>query len=86
MLTKIYFSTWLVIAIAFLAMFIAGGMTMAAMVVFGFIAFGMVFMGIMGVLPAEVSHSHAKPERAMSIVSREPTPSPIRHGVHSVQV
>ena len=60
MLTKIYAGTWIVSLAAFLLLFATGNMTMLAIVVFGFIAFGLVFMGMMGVLPATVVHAHHK--------------------------
>lgn len=56
MLVKIYWMTWGVIGAAALLLFAAGVFTQLTAVVFGFIAFGMVFMGMMGVLPVMVSH------------------------------
>jgi hypothetical protein len=41
-------------------MFLTGSMTIHVLTVFGFIAFGLVFMGMMGVLPVEVSHPSGK--------------------------
>jgi len=48
-------------------MFLTGTMTMMAWVVFGFIAFGLVFMGMMGVLPATVVHAHHTPVKETPI-------------------
>ena len=56
MLVKVYWMTWGVIGLAALLLFAAGSFTMMTGVVFGFIAFGMTFMGMMGVLPVIVSH------------------------------
>ena len=56
MLVKVYWMTWGVVGLAALLLFAAGSFTMLAGVVFGFIAFGMTFMGMMGVLPVMVSH------------------------------
>lgn len=56
MLTKIYFALWGVLAVAAAVIFLTGNMTMLTLVVFGFISFGLVFMGMMGVLPIIVTH------------------------------
>ncbi len=47
---------WTVIATAATVVFLTGNFTQLTSVVFGFIGFGMIFMGIMGVLPATFSH------------------------------
>ena len=64
MLTKIYTALWVVFFLLALILFLTGNMTMMALVVFGFFAFGLTFMGMMGVLPAIVVHSHHKIEEA----------------------
>ena len=43
-------------------MWLLGGLSMIAIVTFGFVAFGMVFMGMMCVLPGTVSHSSPQKE------------------------
>ena len=58
MLTKIYAALWVVFFLLALILFLTGSMTMMALVVFGFVAFGLTFMGMMGVLPATVVHAH----------------------------
>lgn len=55
-MVKLYGLLWLVIATVALILFLGGVMTMPVVVVFGFISFGMVFMGMIGVLPSMVSH------------------------------
>ena len=60
MLTKIYIALWVLVAAAFAVVFVAGKMTAEALVVFGFIAFGMVFMGMISVLPTAVHDSLVK--------------------------
>ncbi|MBX3294951.1 MAG: hypothetical protein KF762_04510 [Acidobacteria bacterium] len=57
MLTKIYIALWLVIAAAALGVYVTGNMTVTAVVAFGFVCFGMVFMGMMSVLPTAVHDS-----------------------------
>jgi hypothetical protein len=61
-MVKVYWMLWLVLAAAATVMFVGGLMTMITVVVFGFISFGMTFMGLMGVLPVVVSHP--APEKA----------------------
>lgn len=86
MLAKIYWYTWLVIAAAAGLFFLTGNMTLSAVVVFGFIAFGMVFMGMMGVLPATVAQPAPKMNRSSSEVPVRSTAStPLHHGAHSVR-
>lgn len=86
MLTKVYLSTWLVIAAAFAVFFLTGNMTMFVLVVFGFIAFGMVFMGMMGVLPTIVG-PHATPARSKKTEEGSSTPvkTAIPHGAHTLR-
>jgi hypothetical protein len=86
MLTKIYVYTWFVVAAAFLVILAAGSVTMTTVVIFGFIAFGMVFMGMMGVLPIVVTHSHVErlPQKKKEVL--KPTQVSIPQGVHSVRV
>jgi hypothetical protein len=56
MLIKIYWSLWIVLGLAAVALFAAGSFTMLAAVFFGFFAFGLTFMGMIGVLPVMVAH------------------------------
>lgn len=84
MLAKIYMYTWLVIAAAFVAIFVTGSMTMLSLVVFGFIAFGMIFMGMIGVLPTMVG-PHAKPTQPERFNESPIQVAPIQHGAHSLR-
>lgn len=85
MLAKIYLYTWIVLGAAFLLLTLVGSMTLMTLMVFGFIAFGMVFMGMISVLPATVSHPveevTAEPER----VSPMPVTEMIQQGAHSLR-
>ena len=56
MLIKMYWTVWAVVAFAAAMFFVTGNFTALVGVVFGFILFGVVFMGMIGVLPAMVSH------------------------------
>lgn len=60
MLTKIYFAIWFLVLVALGAFFATGNCTEFVMVVFGFVAFGMIFMGMMSVLPTAVHESLTK--------------------------
>ena len=60
MMTKIYISLWALYLLVVGAFYITGNTSPMAIVVFGFICFGMVFMGIIGVLPTTVHDSHLK--------------------------
>ncbi|MBK9154300.1 MAG: hypothetical protein IPM25_08805 [Chloracidobacterium sp.] len=57
MYAKIYWLIWTVLLAVAALFFVAGMMTPLVAVVFGFIAFGMVFMGMMSVLPSTVGHN-----------------------------
>lgn len=60
MMTKIYVSLWAVLVLVFMAFFVTGNLTQVPLIVFGFLSFGMVFMGIIGVLPTAVHDSHVR--------------------------
>ncbi len=51
---RFYARLWMLYAAVLAAVWLAGSLSMFALVVFGFIAFGMVFTGMMCVLPAAV--------------------------------
>jgi hypothetical protein len=55
---KFYLSLWALAAGASVVTSLTGAMTMFALVVFGFLAFGLVFIGMMCVLPSSVAHQH----------------------------
>lgn len=61
MLTKIYTGLWIVVALTAGVTYLSGNLNMLVAVVFGFICFGMVFMGMMSVLPSTVTHSRPVP-------------------------
>ncbi|MDM7922076.1 MAG: hypothetical protein QUS14_07225 [Pyrinomonadaceae bacterium] len=60
MLTKIYIVLWFLIAAAAATLYVTGSMTEMVVVLFGFICFGMVFMGMLSVLPTAVHDSLTK--------------------------
>ena len=68
-LTKVYFTIWGLVGAAATVFFLTGNMTMLTLVVFGFVAFGLVFMGMMGVLPILVT----QPEpRSVELATKAP--------------
>ena len=62
---KFYSYLWAIFFAAAALIWVSGFFTLLTLVVFGFTAFGLVFLGMMCVLPGVVSHSHeAKPVAA----------------------
>lgn len=62
MLVRIYWWMCSLVTLAALVVFAAAGFTMFAGVVFGFLAFGLTFIGMIAVLPSTVGHNaHVSP-------------------------
>lgn len=61
MFVKIYGMMWATIAIIAALFWVTGNFTLITLVAFGFVGFGMIFMGMMCVLPSTVGHN-ALPE------------------------
>lgn len=59
MIVKVYALIWVVGIAAAAAFYLTGNLTPVMKVVFGFLSFGMVFMGMIGVLPITVAHPSA---------------------------
>jgi hypothetical protein len=57
MIVKVYWSIWAFVLLLAGALFVAGQFTDVTAVFFGFVVFGLVFMGMMSVLPATIIHS-----------------------------
>ncbi len=53
---RFYGFLWVLFAVSAGILWLAGVFSMLTLVVFGFIAFGLVFVGMMCVLPGNVSH------------------------------
>ncbi len=80
MIVRIYEVLWLAIVLVGALLFVAGQLTLTVGLVLGFVAFGMVFMGMMGVLPATISRpTPAKPIDSDHLVE---SPAKGRHRVH----
>ena len=86
MLTKVYWLTWVAIALFAGIVFLSGNLTTMLLVILGFIAFGMVFMGMMNVLPTAVTHPSPKVSRQVSeeVRARTAVGAQAPHGVRSV--
>lgn len=56
MLVRMYWSLWALLLLAMGVVFVTGNLYGVVLVAFGFVAFGMVFMGMMSVLPFVVAH------------------------------
>lgn len=64
MYVKIYSAFWLLMIAVAAVFFVTGNMTPVVLVAFGFLAFGMVFMGMISVLPSTVGHQAPTPKPA----------------------
>jgi uncharacterized membrane protein len=60
MSVKLYLEMWALGIIAVVALYMAGLFTPVVAVVFGFISFGAIFMGMMNVLPIQLHAEHEK--------------------------
>jgi hypothetical protein len=72
MIVRIYWSLWVLTALSAIVLFLVGGLSMVAAVVYGTVAFGLIFMGMIGVLPNLATH----PTEAR-IASPKPVAEPI---------
>ena len=59
MIVKIYALIWVLGLIAAALFYMTGNLGPVPMVVFGFLTFGTIFMGMIGVLPMTVTHNEA---------------------------
>lgn len=60
MSVKSYLAMWALGIFAVVGLYLAGLFTPVVAVVFGFMSFGAIFMGMMNVLPIEVHAEHEK--------------------------
>lgn len=60
MLVKLYALIWILGLLAVGVFFLTGHFTLTVAVIFGFLSFGAVFMGIIGVLPEIAFHHSSK--------------------------
>jgi len=65
-LQKFYIGLWIVFGLTAVGLGVSGSLTMLALTVLGMICFGIIFMGMMCVLPSTVEHAGGptdKPDR-----------------------
>ena len=67
---KVYSLFWAFFAAMAGILFLTGNFGEIMIVVFGFIAFGLVFMGMIAVLPATVAHPPAAKEKSPKLEAR----------------
>ncbi|MCO6510955.1 MAG: hypothetical protein J5I65_09185 [Aridibacter famidurans] len=61
MLIRLYEALWGLVVLSALVIYLTSGFDAATAVVFGFICFGLIYMGMMGVLPVTANrHVHPK--------------------------
>jgi hypothetical protein len=58
---KIYLNAWLPTGAAAGVFYVTGNMTMLAIVVFGIVAYGLTFLGMMNVLPSTLTPAAPEP-------------------------
>lgn len=82
MSTRFYSMLWVLFAVAAAFLFMANVFTMVTLVVFGFISFGLVFVGMMCVLPGTVSHpaAAANVDESQATVGSAAKEKTYRHG------
>ncbi|HYJ90024.1 MAG TPA: hypothetical protein VEV84_01835 [Pyrinomonadaceae bacterium] len=61
MFAKIYWYACLAIGAIVGLLYITGSMTTSSVIIFGFVSFGMTFMGMMNVLPWVITHAAPGP-------------------------
>jgi hypothetical protein len=81
MFEKIYAMLWATIAVIAALFLVTGNFTMMTLVAFGFVSFGMIFMGMMCVLPSTVTHQ-APPKEPKVKVKTTKEKSGIFHSKH----
>lgn len=78
MLVRLYEFLWILFAASAILLFAAGYMTPIAVVLYGFIAFGMVFMGMISLLPATSGHNAQAPAENPEPVIAQTKAAPAR--------
>ena len=78
MIVRIYWSLWILTAVSAIILFLIGELSMMAAIVYGFIAFGLTFMGMIGVLPNLAAHPvEATIASPKPVVSSKPVAEPM---------
>ena len=75
---KFYWSLWGFFAVSAGVLWLAGVFTMLTAVIFGFVAFGLIFTGMMCVLPAMVAHPPVSKAGASAPTKVDPAVRPVQ--------
>ncbi|MFN6962187.1 MAG: hypothetical protein ACK4S4_00300 [Pyrinomonadaceae bacterium] len=79
MLVKIYWSLWGLIALSVIVVEFTVGLGLMAAVVYGFICFGMIFMGMIGVLPSSIARAQPAEPKAKVPAAKPAAADSARH-------
>lgn len=82
-MVKAYWTIWAAILIGAMALFVTGNLTAVVVVALGFISFGMIFMGMMAVLPSTISHP--SPARTHSNLSVSAYTQRLKGSIHALR-
>ena len=67
-LQKFYLGLWVTFGLTVIGLGVSGNLTMLALTVLGFISFGIIFMGMICVLPTTATHTAPSPAAVESSV------------------
>lgn len=82
MLLNLYKALWIIAAVATMLFVVTGNLGAMALVVLGFLLFGLVFMGMISILPTMVSHAH---EEAAAVIPQASFAENAKERVSAVQ-
>ena len=81
MIVKVYYLIWTAVILSAIAIMTLGAFSNIVAVVYGFVAFGLTFMGMIGLLPEIVSHPEPAKKPVAKALKAEPA-STRRQGAH----
>lgn len=88
MLVKLYWSVWAAFGLVAMILLLTGNISPMTIVVLGFVAFGLIFLGMMNVLPSIAAHPAASaetPPEVLGSTSESQIPTSGFTGVPSMQ-
>ena len=88
MLVKLYWSVWAAFGLVAMVLFLTGNISPMTIVVLGFVAFGLIFLGMMNVLPSIAAHPASSAEthpELLGSTSESPIPTSGFAGVPSMR-
>ena len=81
MIVKVYYLIWTAVILSAIAIMALGAFSNIVAVVYGFVAFGLTFMGMIGLLPEIVSHPQPAKKPVAKALKAEPA-STRPHATH----